>query len=79
MFAQPLRGVGPGGIPVAVPDAAAAPFTEVTHYSFTIGQFTNQLHPNLGPALAWERSADALTSLDESRAWVLTEVVLLRM
>ena len=33
----------------------------------------------LGPALAWERSADALTSLDESRAWVLTEVVLLRM
>ena len=58
MFAQPLRGVCPGGIPVAVPDAAVAPFTEVTHYSFTIGQFTDQLHPNLGPALAWERSAD---------------------
>ena len=34
-FIQPLRGVGPGGIPVAAPDAFSAPVTGVTHYSFT--------------------------------------------
>jgi len=33
----------------------------------------------LGPTLAWERSADAPDWLDESLAWVLTEVALLRM
>jgi spore coat protein A, manganese oxidase len=53
-FAQPLRGVGPGGIPVATPDAFAAPVTGVTHYSLTtIGQFTDQLHPKLGPTTLW--------------------------
>ncbi|MDQ2903462.1 MAG: multicopper oxidase domain-containing protein [Ktedonobacteraceae bacterium] len=52
-FAQPLRGVGPGGIPVAAADAFPAPVTGVTHYSFTIGQFTDQLHPNLGPTTMW--------------------------
>lgn len=52
-FAQPLRGVGPGGIPVAVPDAFPAPVTGVTHYSLTIGQFTDQLHPNLSPTTLW--------------------------
>ena len=52
-FAQPLRGVGPGGIPVAAPDAFSAPVTGVTHYSFTIGQFTDQLHPSLGPTTLW--------------------------
>ena len=49
MFAQPLRGVGPGGIPVAAPDAFAAPVTGVAHYSFNVAQFTDQLHPQLGP------------------------------
>ncbi len=52
-FVQPLRGVGPGGIPVAAPDAFPAPVTGVTHYSFTIAQFTDQLHPNLGPTTLW--------------------------
>ena len=52
-FVQPLRGVGPGGIPVAAPDAFPAPVTGVTHYSFTIGQFTDMLHPNLGPTTLW--------------------------
>ncbi len=53
MFAQPLRGVGPGGIPVAAPDAFPAPVTGVTHYSFNIAQFTDQLHPQLGPTTLW--------------------------
>jgi hypothetical protein len=52
-FAQPLRGVGPGGIPVAAPDAGVAPVTKVTHYSLNIAQFTDQLHPNLGPTTLW--------------------------
>ncbi len=52
-FAQPLRGVGPGGIPVAASDAFPAPVTGVTHYSLTIAQFTDQLHPNLGPTTLW--------------------------
>ena len=48
-FIQPLRGVGPGGIPVAAPDAAPAPVTGVTHYSLDIEQYTDTLHPALGP------------------------------
>jgi spore coat protein A, manganese oxidase len=52
-FVQPLRGVGPGGIPVAAPDAFAAPVTGVTHFSINIGQFTDQLHPSLGPTTLW--------------------------
>jgi len=48
-FAQPLRGVGPGGIPVALPDAAPAPVTGVTHYTLKVAQYTDQLHPALGP------------------------------
>ena len=53
MFVQPLRGVGPGGIPVAAPDAFSAPVTGVTHYSFNIAQFKDQLHPHLGPTTLW--------------------------
>ncbi len=52
-FAQPLRGVGPGGIPVAAPDAFPAPVTGVTHYSLSIAQFRDQLHPHLGPTKLW--------------------------
>jgi FtsP/CotA-like multicopper oxidase with cupredoxin domain len=52
-FAQPLRGVGPGGIPVALPDAFPAPVTDATHYSLSIAQFTDQLHPTLGPTTLW--------------------------
>jgi FtsP/CotA-like multicopper oxidase with cupredoxin domain len=43
----PFRGLGPGGIPVAVPDSTAAPVTGVTHYTMDIGQFTDRLHPDL--------------------------------
>ncbi|MGZ3611182.1 MAG: multicopper oxidase family protein, partial [Ktedonobacteraceae bacterium] len=53
MFAQPLRGVGPGGIPIATPDAFPAPVTGATHYSLTMAQFTDQLHPHLGPTTLW--------------------------
>jgi spore coat protein A len=52
-FVQPLRGVGPGGIPVAAPDAFKAPVTGVTHYSLTIAQFRDQLHPSLSPTKLW--------------------------
>jgi spore coat protein A len=52
-FIRPLRGVGPGGIPVAVADSFPAPVTGVTHYSLTIGQFTDQLHPDLDPTTLW--------------------------
>ncbi|HEY7414621.1 MAG TPA: multicopper oxidase domain-containing protein [Ktedonobacteraceae bacterium] len=46
-FVQPLRSVGPGGIPIAAPDAFLAPVTGVTHYSLTTSQFTDRLHPDL--------------------------------
>lgn len=52
-FTQPLRGVGPGGIPVAAADAFSAPVTGVTHYSLSINQFTDTLHTNLGPTTLW--------------------------
>ncbi len=44
-FVDPLRGVGPGGIPVAAPDGTTAPVTLVTtHYQIHIGPFTDVLH-----------------------------------
>jgi spore coat protein A, manganese oxidase len=48
-----LRGVGPGGIPVAAPDAFPAPITGATHYTINIGQFTDQVHPTLGATTFW--------------------------
>lgn len=48
-----FRGVGPGGIPVCAPDPFAAPTTGVTHYTIDIGQFTDQIHPSLGPTTFW--------------------------
>ncbi len=53
MFAQPLRSVGPGGIPVVAPDAFPSLVTGVTHYSLNIAQFKDQLHPQLGPTTLW--------------------------
>ena len=41
LFGTTLRGVGPGGIPVAAPDAFPAPVTGVTHYTMDINQFTD--------------------------------------
>jgi len=43
----PFRGLGPGGIPVAVPDGTAAPVTGAVHYTMDIRQFADQLHPDL--------------------------------
>jgi spore coat protein A len=59
-----FRGVGPGGIPVAAPDTMIdpltgatvlkpAPVTGVTHYTLSVGQFTDQIHPTLGPTTLW--------------------------
>ena len=46
-----LRGVGPGGIPVAQADGIAS--TGATHYTLDIKQFTDQVHPTLGPTKFW--------------------------
>jgi spore coat protein A len=48
-----FRGVGPGGIPVAVPDAFPAPVTGVTHYTIDVNQFTDRVHPNLPATTFW--------------------------
>lgn len=49
LFKTPLRGVGPGGIPVALPDATPAPVTGVTHYTIGIDEYTDQIATGLGP------------------------------
>jgi TAT (twin-arginine translocation) pathway signal sequence len=48
-----LRGVGPGGIPVAAADPFPAPITGVTHYTLGINQFTDTVHPTLGSTTFW--------------------------
>ena len=56
LFGTTLRGVGPGGIPVAAADALPAPVTGVTHYSIDINQFSDQICPaasGLGPTTLW--------------------------
>lgn len=45
-FAQPLRGVGPGGIPAIIAPSTAS-------YNLGIVQFTDTLHPALGPTTLW--------------------------
>src|SRR5512141_221208 len=56
-FVQPLRGVFPldaSGIPVAVPDGTRTwKKTVAQHYSIDINQYTDQLHPDLGPTALW--------------------------
>jgi spore coat protein A, manganese oxidase len=59
LFDQPLRGVGPGGIPVALPDKFAATITGATHYTFNINQFQDTLHPQLQPTTLWGYSPAA--------------------
>ena len=51
-WAQPMRGLGGSGIPVmaGVPDPV---FPGTTYYQLTAGEFTDQLHPNLGPTTLW--------------------------
>jgi spore coat protein A len=54
-FAQNLRGVGPGGIPVAIPDGARqyGRFVTADHYTIDIDEFTDTLHPDLSPTTLW--------------------------
>ncbi len=56
-FIQPLHGVHnvpPEAISVAIPDLTPAPVTGVTHYTITLQQFQNTLHPNMGgPTTLW--------------------------
>jgi len=51
-WSQPLRGLGPTGIPVlsSVPDPA---FPNTNYYQVTAGEFTDQLHGSLGPTRLW--------------------------
>jgi spore coat protein A len=56
-YATPFRGAGPGGIPVALPDGVSA--TGASHYSFDIAEFTDRLHPALGPTTLWGYSPSA--------------------
>ena len=56
LFGTTLRGVGPGGIPVALPGSFPAPVTGVTHYQMGIIQFQDQIVPpstGLGPTALW--------------------------
>jgi spore coat protein A, manganese oxidase len=56
LFQTALRGVGPGGIPVALPDIQKAPITGVTHYTINILQYQDQIVPvstGLGPTTLW--------------------------
>jgi spore coat protein A len=56
LFGTTLRGVGPGGIPVAVPGFLPAPVTGVTHYLMGIIQFQDQIVPpstGLGKTALW--------------------------
>ena len=48
-----LRGVGPGGIPVAAADPLPAPVTGALHYTIGMSNFTDQVHPTLGPTKLW--------------------------
>ncbi len=43
-FADPLPGLGPAGIPVAVPDVKLVEPLGVKHYNINIGQFNQVLH-----------------------------------
>ncbi len=55
-FIQPLRNPVLGGIPLAAADTTRQPWWQprVTHYTIDIGQFTDQLHPDLpNPTRLW--------------------------
>lgn len=49
-----LPGLGPSGIPVAASDGTRNwPGTVATHYTIDMREFTQQLHPALGPTKLW--------------------------
>src|SRR5665811_806699 len=55
-FTQPLRGVGPGAIPVAVPDRKLSwedGKIKASHYTIDINEYTDKLHPDLGKTTMW--------------------------
>ena len=54
-FTQEMRNVGPGGIPVAVPDGVRKWPGDIVanHYTIDINQFTDKLHPDLPPTTLW--------------------------
>ena len=47
-FIQPLRGLGPGGIPVATP-VQPGPYPRIDYYEIALRDFYDQLHPDLPP------------------------------
>src|SRR5690242_302342 len=52
-FLSQLPGLGPGGIPVATPDAAPG-LGGAVHYTIDLRQYTQQLHPELtGATTLW--------------------------
>ncbi len=56
LFGTTLRGVGPGGIPVALPSVLPAPVTGVTAYNILALQYRDQIVPTstgLGPTTLW--------------------------
>jgi len=54
LFGTVLRGVGPGGIPVAAPDGFAAPVTGVQHYTIDIKNYADSgVCPTLGATGLW--------------------------
>lgn len=55
-FTQPLRGIGPGAIPVAIPDKKWSwdnGRIMASHYTIDINQYTDKLHPDLGDTTLW--------------------------
>ncbi len=50
-FRTTLRGIGPGGIPVALSDGTTA--TGAVHYTLDVSEFVDRLHPALDPTRLW--------------------------
>src|SRR4030042_1589312 len=61
---QPIRGLGPGGIPT-LSGVADPVFGSTTFYQVTVGEFTDQLHPALGPTRLWGYRQTGTPVLDQ--------------
>ena len=71
-FAQNLRGVGPGAIPVAIPDGVRKQgrFVTADHYTIDINQYTDNFHPDLPATTLWgynPRNALGVTGVPEQK------------
>lgn len=71
-FVEILRGVGPGAIPVAVPDGVRkyGKFVTADHYTIDINEFTDTLHVDLSPTTLWgfnPRNALGVTGVPEQK------------